>query len=250
MGNILTKYPIHRISLKSHGHSTLGGRKVWFDPDVNRLNYDEHGELLGEFNEGDSILVVLTTGEYYMTNFDVNNHYEDNIMRIEKFLPHKIWCAVVRDADQNGTPYIKRFIFEMTKKKQSYIGENPKNELLLLTDAKSPRLLLTFGGLDSFRGTQELDVNEFALVKGYKARGKRLTTFQLDKLEELEPLENEETEDLQEQPENPDSADSATTSETASQSEPAENLDPDAGKSQQQIIDEITGQLSLFDDDK
>ena len=251
MGNILTKYPIHRISLKSHGHSTLGGRKVWFDPDVNRLNYDEHGELLGEFNEGDSILVVLTTGEYYMTNFDVNNHYEDNIMRIEKFLPHKIWCAVVRDADQNGTPYIKRFIFEMTKKKQSYIGENPKNELLILTDAKSPRLLLTFGGLDSFRGTQELDVNEFALVKGYKARGKRLTTFQLDKLEELEPLEdeNEEAEGLSEQPENPDSADSTATSETASKSEPAENLDPDAGKSQQQIIDEITGQLSLFDDD-
>lgn len=255
MGNILTKYPIHRISLKSHGHSTLGGRKVWFDPDVNRLNYDDHGRLLGEFNEDDSILVVLKSGEYYMTNFDVNNHYEDNILRIEKFEPHKIWCAVVRDEDQKGIPYIKRFIFEMTKRKQSYIGENPKNVLLLLTDTKSPRLLLTFGGLDSFRGTQEIDVNEFALVKGYKARGKRLTTFQLDKLEELEPLA-EETADAPEAiegndmpAENDEAAAANGASATASPQDAAENLDPDAGKSQQQIIDEITGQLNLFGDD-
>ena len=255
MGNILTKYPIHRISLKSHGHSTLGGRKVWFDPDVNRLNYDDHGRLLGEFNEDDSILVVLKSGEYYMTNFDVNNHYEDNILRIEKFEPHKIWCAVVRDEDQKGIPYIKRFIFEMTKRKQSYIGENPKNVLLLLTDTKSPRLLLTFGGLDSFRGTQEIDVNEFALVKGYKARGKRLTTFQLDKLEELEPLaeetaeapENIEGNDMP--AENDEAAAANGASATASPQDAAENLDPDAGKSQQQIIDEITGQLNLFGDD-
>lgn len=255
MGNILTKYPIHRISLKSHGHSTLGGRKVWFDPDVNRLNYDDHGRLLGEFNEDDSILVVLKSGEYYMTNFDVNNHYEDNILRIEKFEPHKIWCAVVRDEDQKGIPYIKRFIFEMTKRKQSYIGENPKNVLLLLTDTKSPRLLLTFGGLDSFRGTQEIDVNEFALVKGYKARGKRLTTFQLDKLEELEPLAEETTEapeDIEgnDMPaENDEAAAANGASATASPQDAAENLDPDAGKSQQQIIDEITGQLNLFGDD-
>ena len=255
MGNILTKYPIHRISLKSHGHSTLGGRKVWFDPDVNRLNYDDHGRLLGEFNEDDSILVVLKSGEYYMTNFDVNNHYEDNILRIEKFEPHKIWCAVVRDEDQKGIPYIKRFIFEMTKRKQSYIGENPKNVLLLLTDTKSPRLLLTFGGLDSFRGTQEIDVNEFALVKGYKARGKRLTTFQLDKLEELEPLAEETAEapeDIEgnDMPaENDEAAAANGASATASPQDAAENLDPDAGKSQQQIIDEITGQLNLFGDD-
>ena len=255
MGNILTKYPIHRISLKSHGHSTLGGRKVWFDPDVNRLNYDDHGRLLGEFNEDDSILVVLKSGEYYMTNFDVNNHYEDNILRIEKFEPHKIWCAVVRDEDQKGIPYIKRFIFEMTKRKQSYIGENPKNVLMLLTDTKSPRLLLTFGGLDSFRGTQEIDVNEFALVKGYKARGKRLTTFQLDKLEELEPLAEETSEAPEDiegndvPAENDEAAADNGASATASPRDAAENLDPDAGKSQQQIIDEITGQLNLFGDD-
>ena len=244
MGNILTKYPVHRISLKSHGHSTLGGRKVWFDADVNRLNYDDHGTLLGEFNEGEHILVVLKSGEYYMTNFDANNHYEDNIMRIEKFVPHKVWCAVVRDADQGGTPYIKRFLFEMTKRRQSYIGENPKNELLLLTDTPAPHLLLTFGGNDAFRGTLELDVNEFALVKGYKARGKRLTTFELAKLEELEPVaaEPEDSEPADGGDVPPADADGTADNKTS------ENLDPDAGKSKQQIIDEITGQLSLFDE--
>ena len=245
MGNILTKNSIHRISLKSHGHSTLGGRKVWFDPDVNRLNYDDHGRLLGEFNEGDFILVVLKSGEYYMTNFDANNHYEDNILRIEKFEPHKIWCAIVKDADQNGLPYIKRFLFEMTKKKQSFIGENPKSELMLLTDAKAPRLLLTFGGNDEFRGTLEVDVNEFALVKGYKAKGKRLTTFELAKLDEIEtdePMEEEKSQDdLTE-------ADGESDN-TAVADGQEENLDPDAGKSKQQVIDEITGQLNLFDDD-
>ena len=245
MGNILTKNSIHRISLKSHGHSTLGGRKVWFDPDVNRLNYDDHGRLLGEFNEGDFILVVLKSGEYYMTNFDANNHYEDNILRIEKFEPHKIWCAIVKDADQNGLPYIKRFLFEMTKKKQSFIGENSKSELMLLTDAKAPRLLLTFGGNDEFRGTLEVDVNEFALVKGYKAKGKRLTTFELAKLDEIEtdePVEEEKSQDSMTE------ADGESDNTTVADGQ-EENLDPDAGKSKQQVIDEITGQLNLFDDD-
>lgn len=245
MGNILTKNSIHRISLKSHGHSTLGGRKVWFDPDVNRLNYDDHGRLLGEFNEGDFILVVLKSGEYYMTNFDANNHYEDNILRIEKFEPHKIWCAIVKDADQNGLPYIKRFLFEMTKKKQSFIGENPKSELMLLTDAKAPRLLLTFGGNDEFRGTLEVDVNEFALVKGYKAKGKRLTTFELAKLDEIETDEPVEEEKSQNSMTEADGESDNTTVADAQE----ENLDPDAGKSKQQVIDEITGQLNLFDDD-
>lgn len=246
MGNILTKNSIHRISLKSHGHSTLGGRKVWFDPDVNRLNYDDHGRLLGEFNECDFILVVLKSGEYYMTNFDANNHYEDNILRIEKFEPHKIWCAIVKDADQNGLPYIKRFLFEMTKKKQSFIGENPKSELMLLTDAKAPRLLLTFGGNDEFRGTLEVDVNEFALVKGYKAKGKRLTTFELAKLDEIETDEPVEEEKSQDSMTEVDGESDNTTVADAQE----ENLDPDAGKSKQQVIDEITGQLNLFDDDK
>ena len=120
-GNLLTKHPVNRISLKSHGHSTLGGRKVWYDPDVNRLNYDEHGRFLGEFNDEDQILVVLDNGDFYLSNFDLNNHYEDNILRLEKYQSDKVWTAILYDADQQGYPYLKRFLMEASKRKQNWL---------------------------------------------------------------------------------------------------------------------------------
>lgn len=243
-GNILTKKAIHRIGLKSHGHSTLGGRKVWFDPDVNRINYEEHGRLLGEFNDDESILVVLTNGDFYITNFDPNNHYEDNIQVLEKWDEHKVWSAVLFDADNQNYPYLKRFTMEATKKKQNYIGENPDSRLVLLTDAAYPRLLVTFGGNDATRPAQEIDAEEFIAVKGFKAKGKRITTWEVDKIEELEPTRF---------PEPPaDERDNAPEGEGAGQEDAdanEENLDPDAGKSQQQVIDEISGQLNLFSDE-
>ena len=133
-GNLLTKEPVHRIGLKSHGHSTLGGRKVWFDSDVNRINYEEHGRYLGEFNDEDAILVVLDNGEFYITNFDANNHYEDNIQVIEKWNAEKVWTAVLFDADNQGYAYVKRFLMEATKRHQNYLGENAENKLVLLSD--------------------------------------------------------------------------------------------------------------------
>ena len=243
-GNILTKKAIHRIGLKSHGHSTLGGRKVWFDPDVNRINYEEHGRLLGEFNDDESILVVLTNGDFYITNFDPNNHYEDNIQVLEKWDEHKVWSAVLFDADNQNYPYLKRFTMEATKKKQNYIGENPDSKLVLLTDAAYPRLLVTFGGNDATRPAQEIDAEEFIAVKGFKAKGKRITTWEVDKIEELEPTRfpeppaDERDNDPEEEGEDQQEADANE-----------ENLDPDAGKSQQQVIDEISGQLNLFSDE-
>ncbi|MCH3982173.1 MAG: DNA gyrase/topoisomerase IV subunit A [Prevotella sp.] len=236
-GNLLTKNAVHRIGLKSHGHSTLGGRKVWFDPDVNRLNYDEHGRLLGEFNEGDSILVVLKNGDFYITNFDANNHYEDSIQIIEKWKPHKVWTAVLYDADNQGYPYIKRFLMEATKKHQNYLGENPRNIPVLLTDTVYPRIRVTFGGNDAFRDPMEIDAEQFIAVKGFKAKGKRMATWQIAAIEELEPLRFPEAQ------ENPDEK------EEDLDNEEVENLDPDAGKSEQQVIDEMTGQLSLFPDE-
>ncbi len=232
-GNILTKYQIHRIGLKSHGHSTLGGRKVWYDPDVNRLNYDEHGELLGEFNDGDQILVLLQNGDYYLTNFDPNNHFEDNVARLEKYNADKVWSCVLYDADNQGYPYVKRFQMEASKKKQNYLGDNPDSRQLLLTDVAYPRLLVKYGGGDAFRGTEEIDVEQFIAVKGYKAKGKRLTTFAIDTIEELEPLRFPEEQE--------ETADNDVAEE--------ENLDPDAGKSQQQVMDELTGQQTLFSDE-
>lgn len=238
-GVVMTRFNVHRISLKSHGHSTLGGRKVWFDPDVKRLNYDDHGRLLGEFNEGDSILVVLEGGDFYLSNFDVNNHYEDNIRIIEKYDEHKVWTAVLYDADQQGYPYIKRFMLEGSKRKQNYIGENPGSRLVFLTDEPYPRFRITFGGNDSFRDPMEVDAAEFIAVKGFKAKGKRLTTWTVDKIEQLEPLERA----------GGDADGDEEEGEVPSDEAKDENLDPDAGKSQQQVIDEITGQLSLFGED-
>ena len=238
-GVVMTRFNVHRISLKSHGHSTLGGRKVWFDPDVKRLNYDDHGRLLGEFNEGDSILVVLDNGDFYLSNFDVNNHYEDNIKIIEKYDEHKVWTAVLFDADQQGYPYLKRFMMEGSKRKQNYIGENKDSRLVLLTDEPYPRFCITFGGNDAYRDTMEVNAEEFIAVKGFKAKGKRLTTWTVDKIEQLEPLKG--------------AVEDGDDDETDGYGQPDvpkdENLDPDAGKSQQQVIDEITGQLSLFGED-
>jgi len=236
-GVILTKFQVHRIGLKSHGHSTLGGRKVWYDPDVNRLNYDEHGRLLGEFNDGEQILVVLQNGDYYLTGFDINNHFEDNIQLIEKYEADKVWSCVLFDADNQGYPYVKRFLLEATKRKQNYLGENPNSKQILLTDTVYPRLQVVYGGADEFRGTEEVDVEQFIAVKGYKAKGKRLTTYQTASITELEPTRFPE----------PPSTEEASTEEFSSSEE---DLDPDAGKSQQQVFDELTGQLNLFPNDE
>ena len=233
-GNLLTKNTIHRIGLKSHGHSTLGGRKVWYDPDVHRLNYDEHGTLLGEFFDGDQILVVLDNGDYYLTNFDDSNHFEPNILRIEKYEADKVWTAILYDADNQGYPYLKRFLMDASKKKQNWLSENPSSQLILLTDTPYPRIQITYGGADAFRGQEEIDAEQFITVKGYKAKGKRLTTFTLEAVTELEPTR------FPEEPETQDAPDD----------EEEEDLDPDAGKSEQQVRDELTGQLRLFDDEE
>ena len=235
-GVVMTRFNVHRISLKSHGHSTLGGRKVWFDPDVKRLNYDDHGRLLGEFNEGDSILVVLDNGDFYLSNFDVNNHYEDNIKIIEKYDERKVWTAVLFDADQQGYPYLKRFLMEGSKRKQNYVGDNPASRLVCLTDESYPRFRITFGGNDAYRDPMEVDAEEFIAVKGFKAKGKRLTTWTVDSIEQIESLKRD----------GGDGDDDEADGDEAPDAPENENLDPDAGKSQQQVIDEITGQLNLF----
>lgn len=243
-GNLLTKRSIHRIGLKSHGHSTLGGRKVWFDPDVNRINYEEHGRFLGEFSDDDAILVILDNCDFYITNFDANNHYEDNILRIEKWDEHKVWTAVLFDADNDGYPYIKRFTMDATRRHQNFLGENPNSKLVFLTDVPYPRVRLTYGGVDAVRPAEEIDAEQFIGQKSFKAKGKRLTTWKVEKIEELEPTRFPEPADTP----NEESTDPAEGDAAVGREE--ENLDPDKGKSQQQVIDEITGQLSLFPEEE
>lgn len=188
MGNLLTKFDVHKISLKQRGGSTLGGRKVWFDHDVLRLNYDGRGQYLGEFQSDDTILIVHKNGEFYTTDFDLNNHYDTDIQIIEKFDADKVWTAALYDADQQNYPYLKRFTFENSAKRQNYLGENKHNRLILLSCQVYARLQVVFGGHDSFREPLIVEASDFIGVKSFKAKGKRLTTFQVDRIEELEPV--------------------------------------------------------------
>lgn len=198
MGNLLTRLEVHKISLKHKGGSTLGGRKVWFDYDVLRLNYDGRGEYLGEFQSEDCILVVHKNGDFYTTDFDLNNHYDSDIMILEKYDPDKVWTAVLYDADQQNYPYLKRFCFEQSAKRQNFLGENKQNVLLLLTSEMYPRINVVFGGHDSFREAMIVDAGDFVGVKSFKAKGKRLTTFTVDHIEELEPVVKDEPEEQSE----------------------------------------------------
>jgi topoisomerase-4 subunit A len=228
MGNILTKADIHKISLKSKGGSTLGGRQVWFDKDILRINYDGRGDYLGEFLSDDLILVIQPNGEFYTTNFDSGNHYQGDIKIIEKFNPNKIWSAALYDADQQGYPYLKRFTFEVNSKKQSIPGDNTASKLVLLTDTVYPRIEVRFGGNDAFREALIIDAEDFIAVKGFKAKGKRITTYETASIEEIEPTRFPEPEE--EDVPQPDM-----------DIEPEEDEKPIT-----ELIDEIIGQKRLF----
>jgi topoisomerase-4 subunit A len=234
-GVILTRLPVHKITLKQKGGSTLGGRKVWFDRDVLRLNYDGRGEYLGEFQSEDQILVVLNNGDFYTTNFDVSNHYDNNVDIIEKFDPNKVWTAALYDADQQNYPYLKRFSFEASNRKQNYLGEKAESKLILLTDEYYPRLEVVFGGADSFREPMVIEADEFIGIKSFKAKGKRLTTYEIETINELEPTKSYVPQEEQQ----------TVVEESSSAEADTEVTDPDANKSEGDIIDEITGQMKL-----
>lgn len=238
MGNIVTRNEVHRFSLKEKGQSTLGGRDVWFDPDVLRLNFDGHGQYLGEFEPNDLVLVVLKNGEYYTSTFDPANHYEDNILRIELFRPKHVWTAIVRDASQQNYYYIKRFEFEPTVKRQSFIGDNPKSELIALTDTTGARFEVTFGGIDSVRGSMLLDADDFIAVKSLRAKGKRITNYEVASITETEPR-------IMPQPD--DESDGQTPDDEATADhDDSLPTDPDDGKSEDEVRDEINGQQRIF----
>ena len=235
-GNLVTKNEVHRITLKEHGVSTLGDREVWFDPDVLRINYENHGFSLGKFSGDDRILVIMKNGDFYTTTSEATNHYEDGILRIEKYAESKVWTAIVDDADQ-GYLYIKRCTLDDRNSKQSMIGGNPASKLLALSDAKFPRFEVKFGGGDAFRENLVIDADEFIGVKSFKAKGKRVSNFAIDAITEIEPREVPEEE---------------TVAETAiAEMEDADTTVVNNSKeiNQQEVRDQLTGQTRLFDDD-
>ena len=190
-GNVLTKYDVKSITLKQKGHSTLGGRKVWFDPDVLRLNYDGQGMYLGEFVEDDRILVITTNGGYYLTNFDLTAHFDQNIWRIEKFDSEKVWSLAMWNADL-GYYYGKRFQFDAQAKLQNMLGENTESRIVVLSDSEEAQIRICF--TDESKPAMEILMSEFIDVKSPKAKGKRFSTLEIDKIEDItpEPLVEEE----------------------------------------------------------
>ncbi|MBO4871316.1 MAG: DNA gyrase/topoisomerase IV subunit A [Muribaculaceae bacterium] len=230
-GNIVTKNEVLRITLKERGASTLGDREVWFDADILRINYEGHGRSLGLFGGDDRILVIMKNGDFYTTTAEATNHYDEGILRIEKYRAGVVWTAVLFDADQ-GYHYIKRFELEDNAKRQRMIGENPESRLLLLTDEPLPRFEVKMGGDDAFREPLVIDAEEFIAVKGFKAKGKRLTNWQVADVTELEP-----------RPEPSEAPEASENSEVSESSEPPREL------SQTEVLDQLTGQRRLFDDE-
>ena len=198
-GNVLTKYDVKSITLKQKGHSTLGGRKVWFDPDVLRLNYDGQGMYLGEFVEDDRILVITTTGDYYTTNFDLTAHFDQNIWRIEKFNRDKVWSLAMWNADL-GYYYGKRFQLDAQAKSQNMLGENADSKMTILTDREEATFQLTF--VDETKATMEVIMSDFIEVKSPKAKGKRFATWEVAKIEDITPEPEPEPEEEEVEGEN------------------------------------------------
>ena len=198
-GNVLTKYEVKSITLKQKGHSTLGGRKVWFDPDVLRLNYDGQGMYLGEFVEEDRILVINTNGDYYLTTFELTAHFDQNIWRIEKFDRDKVWSLAMWNADL-GFYYGKRFQLDAQLKVQNMLGENNESKVVVLSDREEAHVRISF--TDETKPEMDILMSEFIDVKSPKAKGKRFSTLDIANIEDITPepevveedIENEEEE--------------------------------------------------------
>jgi topoisomerase-4 subunit A len=206
MGNILTRNSVHKISLKEKGVSTLGGRKIWFDDAVFRLNVDGRGLFLGEFSADDKILVITKNGYFRVTGFDLTNHFEENILIIEKYRPGAVYSAAYWDAEQKFY-YLKRFVIEESEKPLCFINEDPESKLISITEVEYPRFEIRFGGKHKDRTNEIIEVAEFIGVKSYKAKGRRLTSFMVDNIQEIEPVVIKESqppvEDEQEEEEQP-----------------------------------------------
>ena len=257
-GNTVTKYPIKKIILKSKGVSTLAGRKIWYDEVLKRLNVDGRGKYLGEFDGADKILTVNGNGVYELTSFDLTNHFDDKMIRIEKYDPERVFTAIHIDGKSKNY-YVKRFVFEDTAigKQTSIINDEPGSKLVLLTRAKQPQVNLeVVKGKAQVAETIEQNLAELIDVKGMKAQGNRLSQFDIKKIdlvsdEATEEEEIEEAEDLSTEVE-------GEAKENAE--EPAESAEPEnkeaEPKPKKQVSFEITnpddvdlddkGQLGLF----
>ncbi len=190
-GNILTRNLVARIQLKSKGVSTIGGKNIWFDTDIARLNEDGRGVLLGEFVDGEHILAICKDGTFYTTSFDLSNRFQGELLRVEKLDTGKTWSALYWDNDAKAF-YIKRFPFEVSDNMpQSFISEAKGSYLLEISDDAYPQLELTFGGRNEGRPNELIDVEDYIGRKSFKAKGRKVTYFETSAITFAEPLEKE-----------------------------------------------------------
>lgn len=248
-GNILTKRDVKKITLKEQGGSTLGGVDIWFDPDVKKLNHDERGLYLGEFTDEDRILVTTDKGIFYTCSYDISTHFEGNITHIEKLDEEKVWTAVLFDANNKNFPYLKRFTFEDVNKPESYLGGNEKSREVILTTNPSPIFKVVFGGVDKHRDPITIDAVKFIDQKGFGAKGKRITTYDIAEIIELNPWspedeENEADEDTNQEPKEIEPTIKTIERNDSSSAEDDSNLESKEDESTMKGIN--NGQMELF----
>lgn len=188
-GNLFSRYAIHKIQLKERGASTLAGQNIWFDEDIMKLNADGRGRLLGEFEGDDKIIVFTSKGLYYTTGYDTGHHFPEDAMRVEKYDPARIYTAAYYDGDSRYY-YLKRFTVQPSDGKlQSFIeSENPRSKLAGLSPDYYPQVEVTYAGAHRTRPADLIDAEQFIGVKGYRAKGKRITTYDVGRIRFVEPL--------------------------------------------------------------
>lgn len=203
-GNLVSKNAISKIQLKSKGASTIGGKDIWYDTDIQSLNEDSRGLYLGQFENDDKILAIFKNGTYYTTSFDLSNKYQGDVLKIEKLDPNKTYTALYWDATVKAF-YIKRFSFVPSENTPLlFIADGKGSKLVELSDDKHPQVLVTFGGKHEHREAEVLDAEEFIAKKGITAKGKKCHTFDIKKVEFIEPLVKPEDEIEEAEPEEPE----------------------------------------------
>jgi topoisomerase-4 subunit A len=191
-GNLVSKNPIQKISLKSKGISTIGGKDIWFDEDIQRLNEDGRGLHLGQFNTGDHILAIFKDGTYYTTTFDLSNRYQGDLLKIEKLDINKVYTALYYDKAVAAF-YVKRFSFDVSDNTPvSFISEAKGSYLVALSDDKHPQIEVIFGGKNENRDPELIDAEEFIAKKGIQAKGKKTSQYDVKKVQFIEPLHKPE----------------------------------------------------------
>ncbi len=202
-GNLVSKNPISRIQLKSKGVSTIGGKDIWYDADIQKLNDEQRGLYLGEFGPEDKVLAIFKDGTFYTTSFDVSNRYQGQVLRIEKFDPDKTFTALYYDATAKSF-YVKRFSFVLSDNTpQSFIAPGAKSYLVDISDDKHPRFQVIFGKKYEHRDPEVIDAEEYIAKKGYTAKGKKCHQYDIKTVKFVEPLhkpEDEIPEPVEEEP--------------------------------------------------